>query len=187
MLLEVSNKTYQQAKKDGYEGSFAQFADMCNRKNSEMMNKTDIEKYFNDTGSDKTQSYTLLSDYTARIKSNVAGQLVSSEAVFKKGQVITGSSFDGGKTISTLKDGKAPIVNIFGGTFLYQIPMNLLKASTGVAKPAKEADGGKSVKTTALKSISFGQVFVAVSILLTLSIIAWYYYKKYKASGSGKG
>lgn len=187
-MLEVSNKTYQIAKKNGFDGSFAQFAEICNQKNSEMMNKTDLEKYFNDGGLlPQAQSYTLLSDYTATNRSIMSGgQIFKSEAFFKKGQVIKGESFDGGKTISTQKDGAAPNVNIMGGPFSYPIPMNLLKASTGVAKPAKD-DGGKSVKTTALKSISFGQVFVAVSILLTLSIIAWYYYKKYKASGSGKG
>jgi nitrate/nitrite-specific signal transduction histidine kinase len=53
MLLKVNNAEYQKARKNGFTGSFAEFAETCNRTNSELLNKRELlspRQYFNDLG-----------------------------------------------------------------------------------------------------------------------------------------
>lgn len=59
MILVVNNQEYNKAKRNGFNGSYAQFAEACNKKNSELLNHNSLvsaQKYFNDLGSTLNES-----------------------------------------------------------------------------------------------------------------------------------
>lgn len=59
-MLRVSNIEYNKARKNGFSGSFAMFAEECNKVNSELLNQNNLisaKKYFNDLGKNSADDF----------------------------------------------------------------------------------------------------------------------------------
>ena len=99
--------------------------------------------------------YTFLQDFTVQVKNASLGpQATPIDVQFKAGQTITGTSYDGGKTIITGTDGTERTKNALGAVRV-TIPAAYLTSSEAGSAPASEAPAPKTASTASVATASY--------------------------------
>ena len=93
----ANNKEYQVARKNGFNGSFAQFAETINRQNSELLSPTvSARKYFNELGGgddfyiDVTKNIKQMAEVTDNTIYGNLSEMMKTQANFALGGAVLG-------------------------------------------------------------------------------------------------